>query len=134
MGAETRQMREVYRESGVFAVDHRGTRQWISAFFITTGMSVAMLAGAGRFENHPGMKAWLEGVAAAVFVLGSLAVGVRLLNDGWTDIKRLRDPRVDVTRLPAHIRPSRNAAIARLVFGTLLAVIIPGVVAISWLM
>lgn len=133
MGADTRQQRAVYRESGMMRVDSSGIRQWISAFFITTSMSVAMLGGATKFDSHPQMQAWLRWAAAVVFVLGSLGIGARLIIDGMLDLQRLRNPRIDVASLPAHIRPSRGRAIARLSFGILLAVVIPTAIVIAQL-
>ena len=134
MGAQTREIRAVYRESAMFRYDVRGTRQLLSAFVFTAAISFAMLGGATSFAHNPAMQQWLRWAASVVMFLGCGGIGLRLIGDGLKELQQTNSAHLNHPKLPASLRPDRKQGLARVAVGAVLGVAVPlGIVIYSLL-
>ena len=122
MGARTRQVRAAYREGAVFGSGNSDSAQLLPAFVFTSGLALAMLAGATSFTHQPAMQQYLRWAASVVMFLGCGGIGLRLLSEG---VEQLRQHSRIRPEAPDHMRPNKNHAIGRVAMGSAMGVCVP---------
>ncbi|GEM_PF-3422674 len=125
MGAQTRQIRAVYRESATFRVGKSDTTQLVSTFIFTAGLAAALLAGSTRFDHNSAMQEWLRFGSVLVLVLGCVGIGAKLVSTGLEEIRQLDNPTETTITMPLHLRPSRRHSTMRVAIGVVVGAVIP---------